>query len=29
MALYIGANYHPHDWSRERWKIDIQLMKEV
>lgn len=29
MALYIGANYHPHDWSRERWKIDIQLMKEA
>lgn len=29
MALYIGTNYHPHDWSRERWEKDIQLMKEA
>lgn len=27
MALYIGANYHPHDWSPERWPIDIEMMK--
>lgn len=29
MALYIGANYHPHDWDEERWKIDIDLMKKA
>mgnify|MGYP002284048026 CR=1 FL=1 len=29
MALYIGTNYHPHDWSKERWRTDIQLMKEA
>lgn len=29
MALYIGANYHPHDWDENRWKIDIGLMKEA
>lgn len=29
MALYIGANYHPHDWSRERWKTDAELMKQA
>lgn len=29
MALYIGANYHPHDWTPERWKIDIELMKKA
>lgn len=29
MALYIGANYHPHDWDRTRWKTDIKLMKEA
>nr|MBR4279649.1 beta-galactosidase [Clostridia bacterium] len=27
--LYIGTNYHPHDWSEERWKIDIELMKKA
>ena len=27
--LFIGTNYHPHDWSRERWKQDIKLMKEA
>ena len=26
--IYIGANYHPHDWPRERWPVDIQLMKK-
>lgn len=29
MALYIGCNYHPHDWSRERYEIDIKMMKEA
>lgn len=29
MALYIGTNYHPHDWTRERWKTDIELMKQA
>ena len=26
--LYIGANYHPHDWDRTRWAHDLDLMKE-
>lgn len=29
MSLYIGTNYHPHDWSEEQWPKDIQLMKEA
>jgi len=29
MALYIGTNYHPHDWEEERWEKDIALMKEA
>lgn len=29
MALYIGVNYHPHDWERERWKTDIEMMKQA
>lgn len=29
MALYIGVNYHPHDWEKERWREDIRLMKEA
>lgn len=29
MALYVGANYHPHDWNEERWKTDIAMMKEA
>lgn len=29
MSLYIGANYHPHDWPRERWQTDIDLMKKA
>lgn len=29
MALYIGANYHPHDWDRERWGTDVELMKQA
>lgn len=27
--LYIGTNYHPHDWPEERWKVDVQMMKEA
>lgn len=27
--LYIGTNYHPHDWEKERWNTDIALMKEA
>lgn len=29
MPLYIGTNYHPHDWPEERWPIDIAMMKEA
>lgn len=29
MALYIGANYHPHDWDPSRWRTDVKLMKEA
>lgn len=29
MSLYIGTNYHPHDWPRERWKTDVELMKQA
>ncbi|MBQ9252959.1 MAG: beta-galactosidase [Clostridia bacterium] len=27
--LYIGTNYHPHDWTPERWRVDIAMMKEA
>ncbi|WP_217593842.1 beta-galactosidase [Cohnella sp. GbtcB17] len=27
--LYAGTNYHPHDWPRERWQRDIDLMKQA
>lgn len=27
--LYIGTNYHPHDWTPERWRVDIDLMKKA
>ena len=29
MPLYIGANYHPHDWPAERWPVDVALMKQA
>lgn len=29
MALYTGANYHPHDWPEKQWKKDIALRKEA
>lgn len=29
MSLYMGVNYHPHDWDEERWKIDIKMMQEA
>lgn len=25
--LYAGANYHPHDWPKERWAQDIEWMR--
>lgn len=27
--LYIGTNYHPHDWSPSRWKTDLDLMQKA
>lgn len=29
MSLYVGTNYHPHDWNQERWETDINLMKKA
>ena len=29
MTLYIGTNYHPHDWPREQWEKDFARMKEA
>jgi beta-galactosidase len=29
MALYIGTNYHPHDWPSYRWAADVQMMKDA
>jgi beta-galactosidase len=29
IMLYAGANYHPHDWPRERWRHDIELMRKA
>lgn len=25
--LYVGTNYHPHDWDKTRWAKDLDLMK--
>ncbi len=27
--LYIGADYYPEHWPRERWETDIRLMREA
>ncbi len=27
--LYIGTNYHPHDWNEDRWEVDIKMMQEA
>ncbi|WP_138750772.1 beta-galactosidase [Paenibacillus sinopodophylli] len=27
--IFVGTNYHPHDWPKERWPADIRLMKEA
>lgn len=27
--MLIGTNYHPHDWEKERWAVDIELMKKA
>lgn len=29
MSLYVGTNYHPHDWEPKRWQEDIALMKQA
>lgn len=29
MSLYVGTNYHPHDWPEDRWPVDIELMKRA
>lgn len=29
MSLYIGTNYHPHDWEETLWEKDINLMKQA
>jgi beta-galactosidase len=29
IMLFAGANYHPHDWPRERWNHDIELMRKA
>lgn len=29
MGLYLGTNYHPHDWPKERWEEDFQLMRQA
>ena len=26
--IYVGTNYHPHDWPRERWAYDLDLMEK-
>lgn len=27
--LYVGVNYHPHDWLEERWQPDLHAMREA
>ena len=27
-TLYIGTNYHPHDWPPERWAQDLDMMAQ-
>lgn len=27
-ALYIGTNYHPHDWPQTRWAHDLDMMAQ-
>ncbi len=27
--LYIGTNYHPHDWTKEEWVRDLDRMQEA
>ncbi len=27
--IYVGTNYHPHDWPKSRWPEDIRLMKKA
>lgn len=28
-TMYIGVDYYPEQWPRERWETDLQLMKEL
>ncbi|HEW91678.1 MAG TPA: hypothetical protein ENF81_03965, partial [Thermotogaceae bacterium] len=27
--MIIGVDYYPEHWSKERWKVDIELMKSL
>lgn len=27
--MYIGTNYHPHDWPDTRWEQDLRMMEEA
>lgn len=27
--LYVGTNYHPHDWDENRWIMDLDLMQKA
>lgn len=27
--MYVGADYYPEHWDRDRWRTDLQLMKEA
>ncbi|MDR1638450.1 MAG: beta-galactosidase [Clostridiales bacterium] len=29
MSLYIGTNYHPHDWPSYRWATDVKIVKDA
>src|SRR5512137_3026312 len=28
-SMYIGVDYYPEHWPRDRWETDIKLMKEA
>lgn len=28
-GLFVGTNYHPHDWSKEEWILDLNRMQEA
>ena len=29
MGIHFGVDYYPEHWPKERWEIDVQLMKEM